>query len=182
MTAQLVTPNQAEDSVLVRQFLESGDERAFTTLFKRHASHVAHVVYRVMGNDMDLDDIVQETFLAAAAKMPSLLDASRLRPWLTAIALRKMRRRFGERGRRRKLLERHVAETPQTTAVSQPEEVRSLYRALDEVPAKYRIPWILHRLEEHSLPEVAELCEVSLATVKRRVAETEKRLERRIGA
>ena len=59
--------------------------------------------------------------------------------------------------------------------------VDELYDALSRVPADLRIPWVLHRVEHLSLPETAQACEVSLATVKRRIAEAEERLERRLG-
>jgi DNA-directed RNA polymerase specialized sigma24 family protein len=37
---------------------------------------------------------------------------------------------------------------------------------------------MLHHIEGYSLPVVAEVCEVSLATVKRRISEAEERLTR----
>ena len=49
------------------------------------------------------------------------------------------------------------------------------------MPADLRIPWVLHRVERLSLPETAAACEVSLATVKRRIADAEARIERRLG-
>ena len=59
--------------------------------------------------------------------------------------------------------------------------VDELYDALSRVPADLRIPWVLHRVEHLSLPETAAACEVSLATVKRRIADAEERIERRLG-
>jgi RNA polymerase sigma-70 factor (ECF subfamily) len=59
--------------------------------------------------------------------------------------------------------------------------VDELYDALSRVPADLRIPWVLHRVERLSLPETAAACEVSLATVKRRIADAEARIERRLG-
>lgn len=55
-----------------------------------------------------------------------------------------------------------------------------LYDALERIPSDVRIPWVLHRIEQLSLPETALACEVSLATVKRRIADAEARLERRL--
>jgi RNA polymerase sigma-70 factor (ECF subfamily) len=59
--------------------------------------------------------------------------------------------------------------------------VDDLYEALSRVPPDLRIPWILHRVEHLSLPETAAACDVSLATVKRRIKDAEERLERRVG-
>ena len=60
--------------------------------------------------------------------------------------------------------------------------VDELYEALDGLAADVRIPWVLHRVEQMTLPEAAEACEISLATVKRRIKEADERLERRLGA
>jgi DNA-directed RNA polymerase specialized sigma24 family protein len=50
------------------------------------------------------------------------------------------------------------------------------------LPGKLRVPWVLNRIADETLPEVATLCDTSLATVKRRIAEAEKRLKRRLDA
>ena len=60
-------------------------------------------------------------------------------------------------------------------------ELRALYAALDVLPADVRVPLVLHRVEGFGLEEVASLMEVSLATVKRRIAEGHAALEDRFG-
>ena len=44
----------------------------------------------------------------------------------------------------------------------------------------WRVPWVLARIEGQALTEVANACECSLATAKRRIAEAETRLTRRL--
>ena len=53
-----------------------------------------------------------------------------------------------------------------------------LFLPLGTTRPKLRVPWILHHIEGESLPEVARLCGVSLATVKRRVAGADERIRR----
>ncbi|HEY8430134.1 MAG TPA: sigma factor, partial [Sandaracinaceae bacterium] len=50
------------DEVLVER-ARAGDERAFAKLYRRHAPYVAGVVYRLMGDELELDEIVQDTFV-----------------------------------------------------------------------------------------------------------------------
>jgi RNA polymerase sigma-70 factor (ECF subfamily) len=67
--------------------------------------------------------------------------------------------------------------------VSDPEDRRAvdeLYDALDQLPDDLRVPWVLSRVEQFSLPEVARICDSSLSTIKRRVAEAERRIDRRL--
>jgi len=52
---------------------------------------------------------------------------------------------------------------------------------LEAMPADVRVPLVLHRVEGLGLEEVAALMKVSLATVKRRIAEGHAALEERFG-
>jgi RNA polymerase sigma-70 factor (ECF subfamily) len=60
------------------------------------------------------------------------------------------------------------------------ERVDVVYEALDAIAPQLRIPWTLHVIEGQTLPEVAAICEVSLATVKRRIADASAIIERRL--
>ena len=57
-------------------------------------------------------------------------------------------------------------------------EIRSVYGLLDRLPAEERVALVLRRVEGLDLAEIAEQMKLSLATVKRRIAAAEGRLER----
>jgi RNA polymerase sigma-70 factor, ECF subfamily len=91
-------------------------------------------------------------------------------------------RRFLARRRRRTLFSFWARDfAPRASDPRDRQPVDDLYDALERIPSDLRIPWVLHRVEQLSLPETADACEVSLATVKRRIADAEERLERRLG-
>jgi RNA polymerase sigma-70 factor (ECF subfamily) len=54
--------------------------------------------------------------------------------------------------------------------------VAEVYRALDRVPARERVPWTLRYVEGESLEQVAVLCGRSLATTKRCIAEAHQKI------
>jgi RNA polymerase sigma-70 factor, ECF subfamily len=169
------------DAALVERARQA-DQAAFAALYRRHARYLAGVVYRLMGDDQELDDIVQETFLLAGDALGRLVQAERVRPWLVTIAVRRTHRHLARRQRRR-FLSAHLAWlVPTVSDPADRAEVDELYRALDRLPRELRVPWVLHRIEQFGLPDVAEACEVSLATAKRRIAEAERRIERRMSA
>lgn len=153
----------------------------FETLYAVHARYVAGVVHRLMGNDGDLDDIVQETFLDAFETLVHLREAPEIRSWLVTVAVRRTRRLLARRRRRRLFAFLAASYFPRSSDPRDRQPVDELYEALDHVPEDVRIPWILHRVEQMSLPETARACEVSLATVKRRIADATERLARRLG-
>lgn len=168
-----------DDEVLVAQAL-AGNDRAFSTLYRRHARYVAGIVYRIMGNDAELDDIVQEGFVDASRALGSLETPADFRPWLSRIVVRRVYKRLARRRRFRWLVGRVAELAPVASDPREREIVDTLYDALEHVPPKLRIPWTLHTIEGQTLPEVAAACEVSLATVKRRIAEATEMIERRL--
>jgi RNA polymerase sigma-70 factor, ECF subfamily len=166
---------------LVRRVLD-GDERAFSVLYRRHARYVAGVACRLMGDTSELDDIVQDTFVAASLSLRTLQDPSSVRAWLVTIAVRSASKRLKARMRRRWMGQEFTRLAPKITDHEGGQKLEDLYDALDRIPTRLRVPWILVRVEGLQLTEAAEHCDVSLATLKRRVADAEERLDKRLHA
>jgi RNA polymerase sigma-70 factor, ECF subfamily len=174
-----LVPVADDDEVLVGRVLR-GDALAFRELYARHSRYVAGVVFRLMGDDAELEDVVQDAFVRAAERLATLRAPGQLRPWLVTIAVRLTHSRLARR-RRRTFIGQHLGRAAAT--VSDPRDrapADELYSALDQVPDKLRVPWILHRVEGYRLEDVATACGVSLATVKRRIADAQVRLDRRL--
>ncbi len=163
--------------------MSARDPEAFEALYRAHARYVAGVVHRLLSRgarDGELDDVVQETFLDAFEGLATMDEPRAVRAWLVTVAVRRTRRLLARR--RRRALFAFLAKdyAPQASDPRDRGPVDDLYDALERIPADLRIPWVLHRVEQMSLPETAQACEVSLATVKRRIAEAEERIERRL--
>jgi RNA polymerase sigma-70 factor (ECF subfamily) len=165
-------PVEETDAILVERVLQ-GDERAFATLYTRHARYVAGVIYGVIGSDEELDDLVQEVFTAAAEHLPGLREPAYFRTWLVKISIRHARRRSARRKRQRLL---HFWASQEKESTYDPRDRHlpmELVRAMDKVPERLLLPWFLQRVEGRSLGEVTEVSGVSLATAKRRIARAE---------
>jgi RNA polymerase sigma-70 factor (ECF subfamily) len=128
-----------------------------------------------------VDDLVQETFLEALKGIGALEDAGAARAWLVTIAVRRARTLLARRRRRAFFAFWAKDYAPQASDPRDRQPVDELYDMLGRLPEELRIPWVLHRVEQLSLPETAAACEVSLATVKRRIADAEERLSTRFG-
>jgi len=174
-----VAPVPVDDSGLVLR-IQGDDETAFSELYLRHAAYVARVVYRLMGDDAELDDIVQDTFVDAADGIGSVQEPGSIRRWLVVIAVRRVRRTFARRRRRRWFGGQMAEMAPRASDPADRRLVDELYDALGRLPDEMRIPWVLARIEQQPLKDVADACAVSLATVKRRIAEADERLERKL--
>jgi RNA polymerase sigma-70 factor (ECF subfamily) len=151
-------------------------------VYTRYSAYVAALGYRLLGRDGDVDDLVQDVFLAAVEGLDELREQGALKGWLATLTVRlagrKLRRRriarfFGLDG-----TERDIAApgaTPEERAL-----LGQVYQALDGVQVEARVAWILRHIEGEPLDQVAKLCSCSLATAKRRISAAQEDIERRL--
>jgi len=156
------------------------DPRDFDQVFRRYAPYIARIALRLLGNDSEVDDLVQDVFLEAHRGLLGLRDAAALGGWLACIGVRRATRRL----RRRRLLALLSLDTvperelPLDLAASPEEraEVARLYCRLDRMPAAERVAWVLRHVEGESLDDMVALCGCSKSTVQRRLRSAEARL------
>ncbi|MBX7084299.1 MAG: RNA polymerase sigma factor [Nannocystaceae bacterium] len=172
---------EQSDEVLVAR-AQGGDRAAFRELYLRHARQVAAAVARWLGHNADVDDIVQDTFVRAAERLDSLRSAQHVRPWLVTIAIRLTHSRLVRQRRRGSILRVFGWNEPRSSDPRERAPADELLAALLRQPEGRRLPWMLHRIEGEKLEDVASSCGVSLATIKRRIAECEQALSNELGA
>lgn len=176
-------PTTEEDVVLER--LRSGDPRAFEELVRSAGPRLLAVTRRILGNEPDAQDAVQEAFLSAFRALDGFDGQCRVVTWLHRIAvnaalmkLRRARRRpeapidellpqFDETGH-------HLCSVepwrPEALAELEREEVRSSVRAaIDRLPDSYRMVLLLRDIEEMSTGETARVLGLSENAVKVRL-------------
>jgi len=176
----MVTPLTfvGDDEALV-QALRAGHPGAAAAFYDQNASHVHRALQSVLGADADVPDLLQEVFIRAIDRIGELEDLSRVRSWLTTIAIFTARAHIRRAARRSWLglfapdrtHPRHQ-EPPSADARA---ALRETYLVLDQLPADERIAFVLRFIEAMSLPDGAAACRVSLATFKRRLSRGEKR-------
>lgn len=156
------------------------DPRDFDQVFRRYSPYVARIALRLLGNDGEVDDLVQDVFIEAHRGLSSLREPGALGGWLARICVRRATRRLRRRRWLKLLSLENVTERelPLSTGTS-PEEralVLQLYRRLDRLPAEERVAWLLRHVEGESLDDMVELCGWSKSTVQRRLRSAEARL------
>jgi len=146
--------------------------------FRRYAPLVAAISFRILGTHQDVEDVVQDVFLEARRWLTRIQDPGALKAWLTTVAARTARRRLRTRRLRTML---HFGDAPEyldlADAGASPRQralLAEIYGVLDQLPVEERLAWTLRLVEGQSLPEVAQHCGCSLATVKRRVASAQR--------
>jgi RNA polymerase sigma-70 factor (ECF subfamily) len=158
--------------------IASGDLDA---LYRRYAPYVAAVAHRLLGRDHEVEDTVQEVFVAAIRGLAQLRDPASAKAWLARVCVRTAHRKLRKR-RVLAMLGLSESCSYETVADSSatPEEralIARVYGALDTLPPRERVAWSLRHIEGERLDDIASLCECSLATAKRRIAAASVRLE-----
>lgn len=160
-------------------------EPGLDALYARYAPYVAAIATRVLGRQAEVEDVVQEVFSLAVGGLRRREDHREIKSWLATVTVR----RSVQQLRLRSVwslfdladepsydsLAEHGADTEEK------ELIGDVYRALDRLPPRQRVPWVLRHVEGQSLEQVAELCGCSLATVKRRIAAAHDRIRKQLG-
>jgi len=165
----------------------AGSHDAQAALFRRYVRLVAGLARRLMPDQPDLDDIVQDVFVRALESLPEQRDADAFSSWLRGITVHVVRNRL----RRRRLL-RRLGLVPRATDLDEevllqivspaapPDvlvELRATYRVVQRLGTDARTAFVLRRLEGLTVPEVAEQIGSSPSTVKRWIAAAEAQLK-----
>lgn len=184
----------AQESTLERT--NSKIDITFEELFERYSSMVYGLALRILGDREEALDVSQEVFLTIYRKMATFRGESSLKTWIYRIAAHRAANRFRwwNRLRRRGTvsLEEHIAKSPNSelfynlkSEVRSPEEALLLQeehemveRLLHELPLQQRIAVIMRDIEGLSYDEIAESLQVSLGTVKSRIARGREGLKR----
>ena len=182
MGASLAT---RESDLALAQRAAGGDRAAQRELFAGQKTSVHHTLFRILGNNRDLEDLVQDAFLEIFRALSSFRGDSTLTRWCQTIATRTAYLAIS----RRKppsidlaLVEELVASDANTHRTAQMREAaRRLYAAMERIDAKQRIAFALAVIDGLSLAEVAQLTESSVVAVKTRVWRARKDLMKRAG-
>lgn len=168
------------DADLARRCV-AGDEAAQRALFEAHRRRVHYVVYRVLGSNRDIDDTIQEAFLAIFRSLRGYRGEALLATWVDRICVRVAMRTLRERPRdRAPALEVVLADDPSRgpdRRAEAREAARRLYAILDHVEPTHRAAYALHVIDGRPLREVAEVMEASVIATKLRVWRTRQRVE-----
>ena len=175
----------ADDLLLAR--FRAGDEAAFAAVFDGWSGAVFRLAARILGNDADAEEVVEETFWQLWRNRESF-DVRRggMTTWVLTIARSRALDRHRAVGRRREN-DSHTSGLDRMPAAPAPDaaevdETRRLVRAaLDELAREQREVLELAYFDGLSQTEIAERTAQPLGTVKTRVRLGLAKLRDRLG-
>ncbi len=169
--------NDLSDEQLVSLYL-GGDEVSLQSLVRRHTTGVYNFVSQLVGYGQNAEDVVQEAFIKAWKNLKKFNLDKKFKPWLYRIArnsaidfLRQQKSTIPlvnayddeEKDGADYLVD--PAPLPLEQAISS-ETKEIIQKLIHSLPQIYSLVLKLYYLEEFSLPEIAEILDESIDTVK----------------
>lgn len=170
---QLPVAERSDDEI--SKALAVGEPWAASALLERYGAMVERLIRRVMGHDPDLEDLVHDAFATILSASSQVRNGAAVKGWIASIAVHTAHHAIRKRRLDRWLFFWRGAEPACEAAHGPRDAVRRLYDVLDRLPADDRVAFALRYLQEMPLEEIAGICGVSLATIKRRLVRAEKR-------
>ena len=161
-----------DDQSLVRSVL-NGNTQAFSFLIKKYEKLVFHMIHKLVSNDIIIEELAQDVFMKVYEKLPGFRFESKLSTWIGTIAYRHT---INHLRKEKKMVFKEIEEdmdenffkdeiTP--AGLFESKNVSEFIRAhIDLLPAHYRNILYLYHIEEMSYPEIVEVTELPLGTVK----------------
>jgi RNA polymerase sigma-70 factor, ECF subfamily len=195
-TATVVDARPVEDQFIER--LKRSDPAAFETLVHERSGEIYGLLYRLMENKEEARDLTQETFLRAFQSIGQFRGDSDLRTWIYRIAINQARNRWRWWRRRHRdstisiddadatghsaviaQLSSGNASNPEQGAIAHERE-RALTKALNGLRRVYREAVVLRDIEGFAYEEIAVALDISVGTVKSRLARGRQELRRKL--
>jgi RNA polymerase sigma-70 factor (ECF subfamily) len=183
------------DAELVKRIL-AGDRGLFEILMRRHNQRLYRAARAVMGDEAEIEDIMQQAYMNAFAHLDQFESRSQLSTWLTRIVLNEA---FARRRRRRQTMSADATaedlsagrEPMHALTAPQPDPERQAYarelhrvleRAVDRLPETYRLAFMLRDVEGLSTAETGNALGLRDEAVKTRLHRARAMIRRAVTA
>ena len=188
----------ALDRLLVDRF-KHGDESAFNEIVSRYWDRIYSMVNQLLRNSQDAEEVTQDAFIRAHRGLVNFRGEAAFSTWLYQIATNLARNRYWYWWRRKRdhtvsfdqplnsesdctladLIPAEV-ETPEDATVTR-EFVNRIADGMEKLGAKHREILILRNVKNLSYEEIAVILNISVGTVKSRIARARENLRELLG-
>ena len=170
---------QPTDEELIARF-QNGDAYAFDLLVRRYKDPLLNFIYRFLGDFVESEDIVQETFYRVYKNKHYYKEVAKFSTWIYTIAGNLAKTELRRRKRRRvfsihketaaeKELELPDLQSDPEKEVNTIVTEKIIQKAITSLPQKFRQVIVLRDIQGFSYEEISSIIKVPLGTVKSRV-------------
>jgi RNA polymerase sigma factor (sigma-70 family) len=164
-----------DHTTLIKE-LQQGDEDAFRELVFHFQDMVVRTAYAYLKDKEEAEDLAQEVFISVYENISSFRNEANLKTWIYRITINKSLNQI------RKLKWKSTVQSienllasgsiqakeksdPYSSLISK-EEVENVKRAMEKLPSAQRTAFILHKYDDLSQQEIAQIMSTSVAAVE----------------
>lgn len=166
-----------DEEILIAR-VRRGDPAAERALYEAHVNQTYRLAYRLTGNEDHARDLTQETFIRAFDKIDQFRGEAAFGTWLRSIAtsviyngLRKVKR-----FRQRELALDEAQTVTSGDGSADPDLKEKLWRAIDGLPPKYRMVFVMHDVEGYTHEEISAAMGSQVGTSKAQLSRARAKL------
>lgn len=159
--------------------LKDGDRDALAELYRRHADTLYTAAYRITGDEGHAQDAVHDVFVGLERALRSYEERGDLPGWLRKVTVRTAL--MGIRSRTRRSRREEAVEGTSRTDPEPVEERLAVREALDRMPEKLRLVFVLKEIEGYGHGEIADQLGISEGTSSVRLSRAWAFLRRTLG-
>ena len=187
-----MTPERDEDFLIVQR-VQAGDKKAYNLLVAKYQRRVARLLTRMVKNQEDIDDVVQDTFIKAYRAIGNFRGESAFYTWIYRIAINTAKNHLVSRNRRSGSHDIDIADaelyghteqlsdnaTPEAQALT--EEIKQkVGEAIHKLPPDLRQAITLRELEGLSYEEIADAMDCPIGTVRSRIFRAREAIDKKL--
>ena len=166
------------DEELIVARAKRGDAAAERQLYDNHVDRIYRLAYRMTGEDDQAQEFTQETFIRAFERIDQFRGESAFGTWLNSIGtsviyngLRKV-----TRFRQREFEYDEVGAIAGSERHAEPDLKERLTLAIDDLPVKYKMVFVMHDVEGYTHEEIGEALSMPVGTSKAQLSRARARL------
>jgi RNA polymerase sigma factor (sigma-70 family) len=161
------------------QQLRAGDEGAFKSLVANHQDLVYNTALGIVQNSEDAEDVAQEVFIQVYRSIDQFKGDARLSTWIYRITTTKALDHIRSRKRKKRFAFITSLFGPNDELIHEPvdfqhpgvtldrkEQAALLFRMIDQLPENQKVAFTLHKTEELSYQEIADVMQLSVSAVE----------------
>lgn len=172
-----------DEDLLIVQRVQAGDKLAFNLLVNKYHRRVGRLLTRMVRNQEDIEDVVQETFIKAYRAIGNFRGDSAFYTWIYRIAINTAKNLLVTQGRRPSTLKEPNDGDSETfednAALSNIDTPESLYQtkqigeavneAMSALPEELRSAIVMREIDGLSYEEIAAAMDCPIGTVRSRI-------------
>ncbi|MBI5915948.1 MAG: sigma-70 family RNA polymerase sigma factor [Bacteroidetes bacterium] len=155
-----------------------GDRKAQFELYRLYSQAMYNVCLRMVNDDLDAEDLLQQSFVDVYSKMDSFRYESTIGAWIKRIVVNNCINFLKKRRLKIESLDDRFHHVPDQETVSEIHlNVKVINEAISDLPDGYRVVFSLYMFEGYDHKEIGEILSITEATSKSQFSRAKKKLK-----